>query len=190
MSTLQALDSSNPNPLIRTLKDSLSSLSKIVPITLQWIPAHVGIPGNEQADKLAKEGSQLPQQPVPSTYEEAKTIIRAKFNKDWATENNGYQARRDPIRFLERQHQTSIYRLRTGHCCLRSHLHRIGVKQSPLCECRVNQTPYHILQDCPLLQAERLRVWPVATDVETKLQGTVDDLNRTVQFLTSTELKF
>ena len=190
MSTLQALDSSDRNPLIRTLKDSLSSLSKIVPITLHWIPAHVGIPGNEQADKLAKEGSQLPQQPVPSTYEEAKTILRAKFNKDWATENNGYQARRDPIRFLERQHQTSIYRLRTGHCCLRSHLHRIGVKQSPLCECGVNQTPYHILQDCPLLQAERLRVWPVATDVETKLQGTVDDLNRTVQFLTSTELKF
>ena len=29
-------------------------------VTLNWIPSHIGIPGNEEADKLAKQTNQLP----------------------------------------------------------------------------------------------------------------------------------
>jgi ribonuclease HI len=34
----------------------LQKLSKSNNVTLMWIPGHQGIPGNEEADRLAKEG--------------------------------------------------------------------------------------------------------------------------------------
>jgi ribonuclease HI len=35
----------------------LEKLSKSNKVTLMWIPGHQGIPGNEEADRLAKEGA-------------------------------------------------------------------------------------------------------------------------------------
>ena len=44
--------------------DALLSTFKIQ-ITLQWIPGHIGIQGNEAADKLAKEGASKEQPDRP-----------------------------------------------------------------------------------------------------------------------------
>ena len=47
---------------------------------------------------------------------------------------------------LERAQQTTIFRLRTGHCGLSAHLKRIGFSDTSLCECRqTDQTPDHFL---------------------------------------------
>jgi ribonuclease HI len=35
----------------------LEKLSKSNKVTLMWIPGHKGIPGNEEADSLVKEGA-------------------------------------------------------------------------------------------------------------------------------------
>jgi ribonuclease HI len=35
----------------------LEKLSKSNRVTLMWIPRHQGVPGNEEADRLAKEGA-------------------------------------------------------------------------------------------------------------------------------------
>ncbi|XP_070195246.1 uncharacterized protein [Littorina saxatilis] len=187
MSTLQALESTDPDPLIQTLKASLNTLTVRTATTLQWVPAHVGLPGNEQADRLAKEGSrQLTQPSNPATYEETKTLVRSKFRADWVAQNDGYRADQDPIRKLERNQQTLIFCLRTGDCGLRAHLKRIGITDTALCECgQADQTPSHMLQDCPSHEARRREQWPDGKDLRTKLWGTADELRRTASFAAS-----
>ena len=156
MSTLQALNASDPGPLVQSLKASLASLTEKAPTTLQWVPAHIGLSGNEHADRLAKEGSRLTQPNPPATYEETKTLLRSSFRREWANLNRGYQAQKDAIRSLERKDQTLIFRMRTGHCGLRAHLKRIGVTATATCQCgQADQTPAHILQDCPLFEEQR-----------------------------------
>ena len=162
----------------------------IKPVTLQWVPAHVGLSGNEHADRLAKTGGQLSQPTNPVTYQELKLLLHARYRARWDSHNNGYHASQDPIRQLERHHQTIIFRLRTGHCCLRSHLKRIGVSDTPTCECGLSdETPDHILQSCPRFSRERREMWPEAAGVKTKLWGSAADLIRTARYVTTLGLR-
>ena len=65
-----------------------------------------------------------------------------------------YSPSTDPINRLARHEQTTIFRLRTGHCGLREYLKRIGIMDSALCDCKEEeQTVHHILQDRP-------KLWP------------------------------
>ena len=56
LSALQALSSGSTESSLKQLQDNSRILSQKNIVVFQWIPAHVGIPGNEVADKLAKEG--------------------------------------------------------------------------------------------------------------------------------------
>ena len=47
---------------------------------LQWIPGHCQISGNETADSLAKQGSQMAQMEEPHSFEESKNMSELKFN--------------------------------------------------------------------------------------------------------------
>ena len=40
--------------------DALSALASLNEVTLAWVPGHRGIPGNEEADKLARQASAMP----------------------------------------------------------------------------------------------------------------------------------
>ena len=83
-----------------------------------------------------------------------------------------------------RHEQTTIFRLRTGHCGLRAHLKRIGVMNSALCDCKeAEQTVHHIVQDCPIWRKQRHQLWPQDELATNKLWGTAEDLRRTTQFL-------
>ena len=59
-SVLQALKSAKC-PMTEQLLTTLCQLHFVAPTVVQWIPGHSNIPGNDQADSLAKEGSQLEQ---------------------------------------------------------------------------------------------------------------------------------
>ncbi|GFS52290.1 uncharacterized protein TNCV_4850181 [Trichonephila clavipes] len=49
--------------------------------TLQRVPSHVGILGNERADQKAKQGAELPQLEVPLNLRRAKSIISTRIDK-------------------------------------------------------------------------------------------------------------
>ena len=91
-----------------------------------------------------------------------------------------YNPNQDALHQLPQHQQTIIFRLRTGHCRLVSHLKRIGVKTSAQCPCgEVDQTPEPYIQSCSLHQQARQQIWPTLS-LKTKLWVSAGDF-----FLTS-----
>ena len=110
-----------------------------------------------------------------------KTLIHNKKKAIFHCKTEGYNPNQDALHQLLRHQQTIIFRLRTGHCRLNSHLKRIGVKTSAQCPCgEEDQTPEHDLQTCSLHQQARQQIWPTCVSLKTKLWGSAEDL-----FLTS-----
>ena len=76
LSVLQSIKS-NKDKEQHSLFTKLTDLSKRYNTTLQWIPAHCDLRGNELADTLAKQGAHLEQIDSTTTYSEEKTIIKS-----------------------------------------------------------------------------------------------------------------
>ena len=135
---LSALQSVTNGPIdfrAQQLYNSLHTLSDNNRIVLQGVPAHVGIAGNEIADRLAKAAAKLPQPHFSTTYKEVKTLLKQKQKSAWRLRNDGYDPQKDQINTHDRRTQTTIFRLRTGRCGLRKHLKRLGLADSAHCEC-------------------------------------------------------
>ncbi|XP_055861377.1 uncharacterized protein LOC129921966 [Biomphalaria glabrata] len=96
-STLQALNSSTSNSprelttLIVIIHQMISKLN--INITLQLIPGHIGIMGNEKADKLSKAGSTMEQPDRPVNYLTLRSMLvnnhKEEWLNQWASGNTG-----------------------------------------------------------------------------------------------------
>ena len=62
LSVIQALDKGR----LPHLHHALSSIN-CLRVVVQWIPAHCGIPGNEEADRQAKSGAEMEQPETRAT---------------------------------------------------------------------------------------------------------------------------
>ena len=89
--------------------------------------------------------------------------------------NPGLWTEEDSIHQLVRAAQVTIFRLRTGHCQLLSHLHRLKISHECLCGTGP-QTPNHILQSWPTFDALRRQTWPSPVDAHRKLWRPVETL--------------
>ena len=100
LSVLEALQT-NKSPLLATQMHELSNTCRVV---LQWIPAHCGIPGNEQADQLAECGAQEEQASTSIHYQVKTTIIKTALK---------LRQEKDAYHLLDRPSQMVLARLRS-----------------------------------------------------------------------------
>ena len=198
-SVLEALRNEDLKDMtIRKLTRTISNFiaAHTVDITLQWIPGHTNIPGNEHADKLAKQGARCPQQNNTASMNTAKQIINQNKKEDWRNEwaNNAtgrsifnYMTTpnpKDPINSLKREEQVTIFRLRSQHAPLNSHLKRIGVvtdSRCPLCPCP-DETVAHFLFNCPTLNALRKEFLPPIPNITNTLYENPEQLRNTHRY--------
>ncbi|GFW73091.1 probable RNA-directed DNA polymerase from transposon X-element [Trichonephila clavipes] len=100
---------------------NLKLISKHHDVHFQWIPSHVDIFGNEQADRLAREDCSLLTTSSPAiTYSEHQSKINRQLSKEWKIPpSHHWYAAREQGSFLDlncdRASKTAISRLASGH---------------------------------------------------------------------------
>ena len=191
LSTLQALNSSDPDHRIEGLHSSLAKLTAQFSASLQWKPAYVGLTRQtkEQAD-WQKSGVRLRRHRTLSPTERPGHFSIPSSVETGRKKTVDTRHTLTHIYRLELGQQTTIFRPRTGHCGLSAHQKRIGISDSSLCECgQADQTPDHVLQSCSKYAERRELTWPHGADLATKLWGSAVDLYRTAGFVVSTGLK-
>lgn len=130
-------------------------------VIFAWIPSHVNIAGNEEADRLAKEAihsgtDQTTTLPYTDFYEVFNRQLKNNTDKTLRTrgEKKGkqyfekfYKGWRPPWfqnLKLDRPQITTICRMRSNHYNLNSSLFRKNIIESPLCECGQPEDLAHI----------------------------------------------
>ena len=199
-STLEALEHPFDNPYsgIDSLAASIDNLltSYDIQLTLQWIPGHSDLPGNDRADKLAKEGAGKEQPDIPSSYNTVRQILRNNLREEWLNRwSNGSTGRvmyremsgpnpKDNINFQNRSIQSAIFQLRTGHSKLNFDLNRFDPCHHPHCRHCIHpyETITHVLFDCLGMRESRKLLLPHSPSIGNTLYGSRIQLEKTALF--------
>ena len=169
-SSLQAIQNSrSTNKLIIEIRELVAGLLRQqVTVKFCWIPSHVGIGGNESADKAAKEASthgQVHRQevPVPDILAYIKRKVKDKWADAWHNieDNKKLRGIQPTIKLndwsLERKDAVKLTRLRIGHTRLTHSFLLVG-EELPWCDvCGEALTVEHILRECGLHGMERMQ---------------------------------
>ncbi|UYV77304.1 hypothetical protein LAZ67_15000438 [Cordylochernes scorpioides] len=162
-------------PLLKSIAKSVNRLPANSSVTVQWLPAHVGIPGNMLAESLAKAGALgLPEARESTTQLDERDLLRTiktQCLQEWKSEaaHDWYRAGgTSTVSVLPREQQSLISRLKSGH--LRTMTFQNDCRVFPLfTKCNSQPaTPRHII-DCIDSSIDELYSSPADTIKNLKL---------------------
>jgi len=175
-SVLQALEGGGAqNPLISKVRIRLEqACSRNKTVEFCWVPSHVGINGNERADKAAREALQLEPLPIELPHTDFKQhireYIRNKWQRQWNLQTNNKLHQIKPtlaqptkMGTMTRHDEVVLCRVRIGHTHLTHSFHLRGEAKPQCQECNCPLTVEHILLTCQKLATVRQRFYTAAT---------------------------
>jgi ribonuclease HI len=160
--------------------DVLSALASLNEVTLFWVPGHCGIPGNEKADKLARQASAMsllgpePALGIPrcSAREAIKNWTEYQHYIAWKDLPSHRRGKLFIARPCERtaedllklsRHQLKMaVAILTGHAPVRRHVYIMGLFDGDqTCRfCRMEtETVQHVICCCEVLARQRYKVF-------------------------------
>jgi ribonuclease HI len=162
--------------------------AKGIALRLQWVPGHCNNPGNDAADRLAKDaaypGKSHPFRPLLSRESaRLRGNILNQWEQEWKSSNKGGHLRKIddalPATYtrrlygsLPRNRAYLLTQLRTGHNWLSTYAKTFGFRDDDKCACGAQETVTHVLVDCPILR-----------DIRRKLRSEVGDAFSSVSSL-------
>ena len=161
LSAIQAIQKTySSDPLVQKILTRISNLQELgKKYILVWIPSHIGITGNEIADKAAKDvTAQEPDEHIKICTSDVKAYFKSKMKNIWQNEWNGSESKLKEIKpsvepwcvpcKLTRREEVAITRMRLGHTRLTSCHLLLGTGRPRCPTCLVRLTVKHILLDC------------------------------------------
>ena len=125
----RALETMNPDTQdLRNMLDSLHGKTHI-----HWVPGQANIPGNEFADRAAKEAAKLPEtenDTTPVSYEVARAVTKSFINDEEPQHPVvkeayiGYIRKKADSQINSRKDAAVLAQLRSGHCLGLAHYRR------------------------------------------------------------------
>ena len=188
--------------VIQKVQDWLLLLQsrRSIRVNFCWVPAHIGVEGNERADKAAKEASeQLNPSPVGVPFRDFKSVIHSYCMTKWQTRWSSLDTNAK-LRSIHptvgkwsscnptcRRDGIILTRLRIGHThATHSFLMKSEEeRQVPSCAtCRVVLSIKHILVECPNFSPQR-RLHTLQGRSLSELLGDQCDILNLMSFLRS-----
>ena len=178
------------HPLISIIQRFLCMLhTRRKQVSFCWVPSHVGIPGNELADRAAFHAAshvvhcrlylpldiRLGLLPASDFYSRLKLGFLRCWQEFWSLDVHGAKLRSVkpllgnwPSSYSESRHREVILsRLRIGHTNV-THSYLMAGENPPVCPFCSSMTPlsiHHIFVDCEALTASRDRFFPNLSSV-------------------------
>ena len=181
--------------LVKECKEYLNLLGLSNRINLVWVPGHSGVEGNEEADKLGKEGSAAqangPEPYLPIPQSECKRAledwIKRKHAERWEAYDGGVHTKcffpkpnekwaKDLLK-MDRNRIRRVVGAITGHCGLNRHMNKLRLSDTPRCSCDLEEeTGAHLICDCPKFLQLRRRMLGDYEVVPSEIAATGPDI--------------
>ncbi|KAF8782028.1 Retrovirus-related Pol polyprotein type-1 like protein [Argiope bruennichi] len=152
--------------MLKQLVDKIKTVNSHRRLSFHWAKAHIGVVGNEEADKQAKHGTEKNtiDSPVPRSHGTLRADIRrnilAEWQNEWAFSTKGPQTHKylPNVSTKRNSYHPFLIQFLSGHGRFPYYFNKFCITNDPLCDCGEVGTPDHYIFECIHTQSLRLKL--------------------------------